>query len=650
MFGGSLFLVLFLLAIVLSNTAYPSRTSEFTSCFRGVRVAQSLVFFEVFCRSLFVLLSFGHCIVCSPYGFWLPLCYLLVIVLSVLLTTYDYPFVIFWPLYCLSSLQLMITPLLLSVLLTASDYPFVIFWHCIVCPPYDLWLPLCYLLAIVLSILLTTYDYPFVIFGHCIVCPPYDLWLPLCYLLVIVLSVLLTAYDYPFVIFWSLYCLSSLRLLITPLLSFGHCIVCPPYGFWLPLCYLLAIVLPVLLTAYDYPFVIFWPLYCLSSLRLMITPLLSFGHCIVCPPYGFWLPLCYLLVIVLSVLLTASDYPFVIFWPLYCLSSLRLLITPLLSFGHCIACPPYGLWLPLCYLLAIVLSILLTTYDYPFVIFWSLYCLSYGFWLPLYYLLSLYCLSSLRLLITPLLSFGHCIVCLPYDLWLPLCYLLVIVLSVLLTASDYPFVIFWPLYCLSSLRLMITPLLSFGHCIVCPPYGFWLPLCYLLVIVLSLLLTTYDYPFVIFWSLYCLSSLRLLITPLLSFGLPHCIVSPPYDLWLPLCYLLVIVLSVLLTASDYPFVIIFWSLYCLSSLRLMITPLLSFGHCIVCPPYGFWLPLCYLLAIVLPVLLTASDYPFVIFWPLYCLSSLRLLITPLLSSNFSYITIEIHGRLKTFRA
>ena len=190
MFGGSLFLVLFLLAIVLSNTAYPSRTSEFTSCFRGVRVAQSLVFFEVFCRSLFVLLSFGHCIVCSPYGFWLPLCYLLAIVLSVLLTTYDYPFVIFWPLYCLSSLQLMITPLLS---------------------------------------------------------------------LVIVLSVLLTTYDYPFVIFWSLYCLSSLRLMITPLLSFGHCIVCPPYGFWLPLCYLLATVLPVLLTSSDYPFVIFKP-------------------------------------------------------------------------------------------------------------------------------------------------------------------------------------------------------------------------------------------------------------------------------------------------------------------------------------------------------------------------------------------------------
>jgi hypothetical protein len=46
--------------------------------FSGVRVAQSLVFCEVFCRSLFVFWSFsiGHCIVClirlmaSDYPFW----------------------------------------------------------------------------------------------------------------------------------------------------------------------------------------------------------------------------------------------------------------------------------------------------------------------------------------------------------------------------------------------------------------------------------------------------------------------------------------------------------------------------------------------------------------------------------------------------
>ena len=106
--------------------------------------------------------------------------------------------------------------------------------------------------------------------------------------------------------------------------SFGHCIVCPS------------------ITASDYPFGIFWPLYCLSF------------------NYGFWLPLWYLLAIVLSVL------------------QLRLLITPLVSFGHCIVCPS------------------ITASDYPFGIFWSLYCLSF---------------FDSQLLITPLVSFGHCIVC-----------------------------------------------------------------------------------------------------------------------------------------------------------------------------------------------------------------------------------------------
>ena len=91
----------------------------------------------------------------------------------------------------------------------------------------------------------------------------------------------------------------------------------------------------------------FWPLCCLSfHLRILITPLVSCGHCIVCPLiYGFWLPLWYLR-------FTASDYPFGILWPLYCLSfDLWLLITPLVSCGHCIVCLLiYGFSLPLWYL------------------------------------------------------------------------------------------------------------------------------------------------------------------------------------------------------------------------------------------------------------------------------------------------------------
>ena len=149
------------------------------------------------------------------------------------------------------------------------------------------------------------------------------------------LSVLrFTDSDYTFGIFWPLCFLSffDLRILITSLVS-------------------LAIVFSVLrFTDSDYPFGIFWSLCFLSfGLRILITPLVSFGHCVFCPSlvYGFLLPVWYLVAIVLSVLLlfTDSDYTFGIFWPLYCLSffGLRILITPLVSFGHCIVCPSvYG--------------------------------------------------------------------------------------------------------------------------------------------------------------------------------------------------------------------------------------------------------------------------------------------------------------------
>jgi hypothetical protein len=224
-------------------------------------------------------------------------------------------------------------------------------------------------------------------FGQFVLCPSssYGFWLSLWYLLAIVLSVLLRviASDYPFGIFWPLCCQSffELRLLIIPLVSFGHCVVNPSsYGFWLSLWYLLAIVLSVLrVTASNYPVGIFWPLCCQSffELRLLIIPLVSFGHCVVSPSsYGFWLSLWYLLAIVLSVLrVTASDYPFGIFGPLCCRSffELLLLIIPLVSLGHCVVGPSssYCFWLSLWYLWVIVLSILLrvTVSDYPFGIF-----------------------------------------------------------------------------------------------------------------------------------------------------------------------------------------------------------------------------------------------------------------------------------------
>ena len=89
--------------------------------------------------------------------------------------------------------------------------------------------------------------------------------------------------------FWSLCCRAFFdsRLLITSLVSCGQCVVWPSsiHGFWLPLWYLVAIVLSGLLrfTTSDYPFGILWPLCCLFFFdsRLLITPLVSCGHCVV---------------------------------------------------------------------------------------------------------------------------------------------------------------------------------------------------------------------------------------------------------------------------------------------------------------------------------------------------------------------------------
>ena len=621
------------------------------------------IFWPFWCLSFFdlhilitSLVSFGHCVVwpSSIYRFWIHLWYLLAIVLSDRLrfTDSDYTFGVFWPLCCLSFFDL-------HILITSL----VSFGHCVVWPSsiYRFWIHLWYLLAIVLSdrLRFTDSDYtfgifwplccltffdlqilinPLVSFGHCVVCPSsiYRSWLPLWYLLAIVLFVLLriTDSDYLFGIFWPLCCLTffDLQILITSLLSFGHCVVWPSsiYRFWLPLCYLLAIVLSHLLrfTDSDNSFGVFWSLCCLLffDILILITSLVSFGHCVVWPSsiYRFWLPLWYLLAILMSDLFrfTDSDYTFGIFWPLCCLTvfDLQNLITSLVSFGHCVVWPSsiYRFWIHLWYLLAILLSDLLrfTDSDYTFGIFWPLRCLTF---------------FDLQILITP---------------W----YLLAIVLSVLLrfTDPDYPFGIFWPLCCMFffELQILITSLVSFGHCVVWPSsiYRFWLHLWYLLAIVLSdlLLFTDYDYLFGIFWPLCCLTffDLQILITPLVSFG--HFVVcySLIYWFWLPLWYLLAIVLSDLLrfTDSDYLFGI-FWPLCCLTvfELQILITSLVYFGHSDVWPfsIYRFWLHLWYLLAIVLSDRLrfTESDYTFGVFWSLCCLTvfDLQNLITSLVS-------------------
>jgi len=471
---------------------------------------------------------------------------------------------------------------------------------------------------------------------------------PLVYF-VIVLSVfrLFTASNYPFGIFLSLYCpyFVFLRLLITPLIYVGHCIVRTSsiYGFRLPLWYIVLMVLFVLplftasdylfgifcvillfvfrwVTASDYPVAIFWSLYCpyFVYLWLLITPLVYFGHCIVriSSIYGFWLLLWYILVIVLSVrrLFTASDYPFGIFWSLFCpyFFYLRLMITPLVYFVHCVVHTSSinGFWIPLWNILVIVLSVLrlFTASDYSFGKFWSLYC-------PYF--------VCLRLLITRLVSFGHCFVRTSsiYGFWLLHWYILsiCIVHTSSIYGSDYSFV-------------------CFGHYIVRTSsiYGFWLLLWYILVFVLSVLslFTAFDYSFDICWSLYCpyFVYLWVQITSLVYFADGIVRTSFIYSLWLPLWYILVIVLSVLrlFTTSDYFFV--------------------YFGHCIVRTSsiYGFWLLLWYILVIVLSILLlfTAYNYSFSIFCPLHCpyFVYLRLLITPLVYfGHCIFRTSSIYG-------
>ena len=204
----------------------------------------------------------------------------------------------------------------------------------------------------------------------------------------------------------------------------------------------------------------FWPLHCLSfDSQLLITLLVSCGHCIDCPLiYVFWLPYWYLVAIALSVLwFTASDYPIGIVWPLYWLSfDSQLLITLLVSCGHCIDCPLiYVFWLPYWYL---------HTFGH------SIECpLIYSFWLPYWYLHTFgHCIDCLLIYVfwLPywyLHTFGHCIVCpLIHSFWLPYWYLVAIVLTVLwFTSSDYPIGILWPLHCLTfDLRLLITLLVS----------------------------------------------------------------------------------------------------------------------------------------------------------------------------------------------
>ena len=688
------------------------------------------IFWSLCCLIYRIWLPFGifWSLCCLIYRFWLPLWYLLVIVLSdiqiliaplvsfghcvVWYADSDCPFDIFWPLYCLlyrfwlplwyllvivlSDIQILIAPLVsfshCIVCYTDSDCPFGIFWS-LCCLIYRLWLSLWYLLVIVLSDIQILIS-PLLSFSHCV------FWY--------------TDSDFPFGIFWSLCCLiyifwlplwyllvtvlSDIQILITPLVSFGHCVVWYTDSDY-PLVSFGHCV--VWYTDSDCPFGIFWSLCCLiyrfwlslwyllvivlSDIQILFVPLVSFGHCVVwytdsdcplgifwslcCLIYRFWLPLWYILS--LCCLIYRFWLPL---WYLLVivLSDIQILITPLVSFGHCVVWYtdseyPFGIFWSLCCLIYI--------FWLPFGFFWSLCCLIYRFWLPLWYLLVtvlsdiqilivpwyllVIVLSDIQILIALLVSFGHCVA------WY--------------TDSDYPFGIFWSLCCLiyrfwlpfgffwslccliyrfwllllyllvtvlSDIQILIVPLVSFGHCVVwytdsdcpfgifwslcCLIYRFWLSLWYLLVTVLSDIQISFghcvvwyrdsDYPFGIFWPLCCL-----LCRFWLPFGFFWSLCCLIYRFWFLLWYLLVIVLS---------------------DIQILISPLVSFGHCVVCywytdsdfPSgifwslccliYRFWFPLWYLLAIVLSVIQILVTLWFLL---VIVLSDIQILISLLVS-------------------
>ena len=701
-----LYLQTFLLAIVLYVRRWFT-DSYFTSCI-----------FKLFCWLLSCLsfvdlrlltsplvssdFSFGYCPVCPSliYGFLLHLLYLQTFLLTIVLSvicwfTASYISscifrLFFWLLSCLSFvdlrfllllyLQTFLLAVVLSVLRWFTDSYFtscifkLFFWLLSCLSFVDLrFLLLLYLqtflLAIVLSVLRWFTDSYFTScifnfsFGYCPVCPSLiygflhlRLYLQT-FLLAIVLSVRRWFTDSYIsscifrLFFWLLSCLSvvDLRILTSPLVSsdfsFGYCPVCPSliYGFLHLLLYLqtflLAIVLSVLRWFTDSYFsscifkLFIWLLFCLSfvDLRILTSPLVSsdfsFGYCPVCSSliYGFLLHLLYLqtflLAIVLSVLrwFTASYFSSCIFrlffWLLSCLSVLR--------------------WFTDSYFTSCIFKLF----------FWLLSCLSF---------VDLRLLTSL---VSSNFSVGCCPVCpsLIYGFLLHLLYLqtflLTIVLSVLrwFTASYFSSCIFklffWLLSCLSVVDLWIltSPLVSsnfsFGYCPVCPSliYGFLLLLLYLqtfhLAIVLSVLRWFTDSYFtscifkLFFWLLSCMFvvDLRLLTSPLVSsdFSFGYCPVCPSliYGFLLLLLYLqtfhLAIVLSVLRWFMDSYFTscifkLFFWLLSCMFvvDLRLLTSPLVSsnfsFGYCPICSSliYGFLLHLLYLQTFLLTIVLS----------------------------------------------
>ena len=630
------------------------------------------------------------------YTFWLPLWYLQTFLVGHCIACHvsyrsDYPFDIFQLFLLVIVLPVIRVTVLITPLISSNFSCWSLYFL-----SYDLpfWLPLWYLQTFLVGHCIACHviyrsDYPFDIF---------KLFLLVIVFPVMWFTVLITPLISSNFSCWSLYFLSCdlpfwLPLWYLQTFLVGHCISChviyrSDYPFDILKLFLLVIVLPVmwftiLITSLISSKFSWWSLYFLSCdlpfwLPLWYLQTFLVGHCIAChvsyrSDYPFDIFKLFLLVIVLPVMwVTVLITPLISSncscWSLYCLSFelpfwLPLWYLQTFLVGHCIACyliyrSDYHFNIFKLFLLVIVLpvmwyTVLITPLISSNFSCWSLYFLSCDlpFWLPLWYLQTF--------------LVGHCISChviyrsdYPFDIFK--LFLLVIVLpvmwfSVLITPLIYSNFSCWSLYFLSCdlpfwLPLWYLQTFLVGHCIAChvsyrSDYHFDIFKLFLLVIVLPVmwvivLITPVISSNFLCWSLYCqLCDLPfwLPLWYLQTFLVGHCIACHviylsdyPFDIFK--LFLLVIVLPVMwytvlitpLISSNFSC----WSLYCLSCdlpfwLPLWYLQTFLVGHCIAChvsyrSDYPFDIFKLFLLVIVLPVM-----------W-------VTVLITPLISSNFSY--------------
>ena len=632
--------------------------SFFNLWLSGVRVARTLVFCVVFCRSLFVLLSLSltHCIVVPSSIYGLVGFVLLDLQFSVQCFV-DHCLVVpfFWPLYCRSFFNLWLSgvcvarSLVFCVVFCRSLFVLLSlsFGHCIVVPYsiYDL-----------VGFVLLDLQFSVQCFvDHCLSCCPF--------LLTIVLSFLLQSMTQ-----WgsccSIFCFlcSVLWIIVLLSLSFGHCIVVSSSIYDLVGFVVLDLQFSVQCFV-DHCLVVpfFWPLYCCSFVNLWLSGLrvvrslvfcvvfcrslfillsLSFGHCIVVPSSIYGLVGFVLLDLQFSVQCFVDHFlvvPF--FWPLYCCSFVNLWLSGVRVVRSLVFCVVF------CRSLFVLLSLSLT---HCIVVPSSFYGLVGFVLLDLQFSVQCFvdhclycCLFLLAIVLSFLLQF--------MAQWGLCCSIFSFLCSVLQIIVCLFFPFFWPLYCRSFFNLWFSGVrvsrslvfcvvfcrslfvllfLSFGHCIVVPSSIYDLVGFVFLDIQFSVQCFV-DHCIVVpfFWPLYCRSVFNLWLSWVrvsrslvfcvvfcrslfvLSLSFSHCIFVPSsiYDL----------VGFVLL---DLQFAVYYFVDHCLSCCPFLLAIVLSFllqfmaqwGSC--CSNFSF---LCSVLQIIVCLVVPFS-------YSLYCRSFFNL--------------------------